>query len=231
MAGLAKLADRPGSRTALEGFGLPDRLAIPGAIALPVAELVTAVLLIPATTATIGAASALVLLLGFCAGISRSMARGEAPDCHCFGQLHSEPVGPPTLLRNLALLALATLVFALGLDGSSTAPLAWTDDVSGAALVAIGGALAILAILAVAASVLMGLVRRHGALLLRVEALEAAVAEHGIVVEGPAADGGKAEGLPVGVEAPAFTASGGPRRDDDARRAALGRQAGAPRLH
>src|SRR4051794_29182842 len=93
VAGLTKLADRPGSREALVAFGVPERLASPGAAALPVAELAVAVLLIPAATAAIGAVGALVLLLGFCAGIVRSMIRGEAPDCHCFGQLHSEPVG------------------------------------------------------------------------------------------------------------------------------------------
>ena len=231
VAGLAKLADRPGSRAALEGFGLPDRLAIPGAIALPVAELATAVLLIPATTATIGAASALVLLLGFCAGISRSMARGEAPDCHCFGQLHSEPVGLPTLLRNLALLALAALVLALGSTDPAPPPSHGRMTSAAPDWSAIGGALAILAILAVAASVLMGLLRRHGALLLRVEALEAAVAEHGIVVEVPAADGARGRGAAGRRRSARVQAAGGPWRDDDARRAALGRQAGAPRLH
>ena len=37
VAGVAKLADRPGTRAALEGFGLPERLAVPGAVVVPVA--------------------------------------------------------------------------------------------------------------------------------------------------------------------------------------------------
>src|SRR4029079_386079 len=93
VAGLTKLADRPGSREALVAFGVPEALAVPGAVLLPIAELAVAVLLIPGPTAAIGSAAAPVLLLGFCAGIARSMIRGESPDCHCFGQLHSEPVG------------------------------------------------------------------------------------------------------------------------------------------
>ena len=208
VAGLAKLADRPGSRAALEGFGLPETAGNSGSGRPAVAELVTAVLLIPASTATIGAASALVLLLGFCAGIARSMARGEAPDCHCFGQLHSEPVGWPTLLRNLALVAVAAVVLAEGLDGSSTAPFAWMGDVSAAGLVADRRRIGDPRDPRLAASVLMGMLRRHGALLLRVEALEAAVVKYGIVVEGVGADGREAEGLPVGVDAPAFTLPG-----------------------
>src|SRR5688500_2269837 len=83
VAGLTKLADRPGSREALVAFGVPERLASPGAVALPIAELAVAVLLVPAATATVGAAGALALLLAFCAGIARSMIRGESPDCHC----------------------------------------------------------------------------------------------------------------------------------------------------
>ena len=35
------------------------------------------------------------------------MARGRKPDCHCFGQLHSSPVGWPTLIRNGVLAACA----------------------------------------------------------------------------------------------------------------------------
>ncbi len=38
VAGLAKLADRAGSRQALINFGVPARLATPGGILLPLAE-------------------------------------------------------------------------------------------------------------------------------------------------------------------------------------------------
>ena len=39
------------------------------------------------------AAIVAALLLAFVGGIAFNMARGNAPDCHCFGQLHSEPAG------------------------------------------------------------------------------------------------------------------------------------------
>src|SRR5262249_24462708 len=85
-ARVAKLLDREGSREGLKGFGLPDSIAKPGAIALPVIEIAVAALLIPATTAWFGGIIALVLLAAFIAGIAYNMSRGRHPDCHCFGQ-------------------------------------------------------------------------------------------------------------------------------------------------
>src|ERR1700737_3612374 len=82
VAAVAKLADREGSREAVLGFGVPDALAGSVTTLLPLAELVACALLVPAATARIGAVTAAALLVSFCAGIARSIARGEAPDCH-----------------------------------------------------------------------------------------------------------------------------------------------------
>lgn len=110
LAGLAKLADRPGSQQALMAFGMPEVFTRPGSVLLPLAELAVAVMLVPASTATLGALGALILLLGFSARIIRSMALGESPDCHCLGQLRSKPVGWPTLARNTGLVFVAGFV-------------------------------------------------------------------------------------------------------------------------
>jgi uncharacterized membrane protein YphA (DoxX/SURF4 family) len=83
VAGLAKLADRAGSRQALRDFGVPAALAPPLGSLLPLAEL--AVALLPTRSAWWGALGALVLLLLFIAGIGANLARGRTPDCHCFG--------------------------------------------------------------------------------------------------------------------------------------------------
>src|SRR6202035_4783800 len=114
VAGLAKLADLAGSRQAMRDFGVPAQLATPFGTLLPLAELVVAVALIPAVSAWWAALGALALLLLFVAGISYNLARGRAPDCHCFGQLHSAPAGWPTLIRNLVLVAVAVLVVVSG---------------------------------------------------------------------------------------------------------------------
>lgn len=109
-AGAAKLFDLPGSRAALDAFGIPSRALRTVAVALPVAELATAVALLFPSSARWGALAALTLLAAFMAGIARALARGQAPDCHCFGQIHSAPAGRGTLVRNGALVVLAALV-------------------------------------------------------------------------------------------------------------------------
>src|SRR5215472_16732848 len=114
VAGIAKLADLAGSRSALRDFGVPARLAEPFGLLLPLAELAVAVALLLPATAWWGAVGALTLLLLFVVGIGSNLARGQHPDCHCFGQLHKGTAGWPTLLRNLVLAAIAGLVVAFG---------------------------------------------------------------------------------------------------------------------
>src|SRR2546429_7089839 len=86
-AGVAKLLDRRGTREALEGFGVPSFALAPGAILLPVAELATAVALVPQPTAQWGGLGALGLLVGVISGISNPPVRGGNPQCPLFRQL------------------------------------------------------------------------------------------------------------------------------------------------
>ena len=122
VAAVGKLLDLDGSHRALVEFGVPARLARFGAVLLPVAELAVAIALLFGPTARWTAVAALLLLLGFSAGVVRAISRGEAPDCHCFGQIHSEPAGRSTLIRNAVLAAAAALVVVAGpgpsLDGA-----------------------------------------------------------------------------------------------------------------
>src|SRR6476661_2398437 len=132
VAAAGKLLDRDGARQALVEFGVGERLAAPGAIVLALAELAAA-------SAMAGAAGAIVLLTAFSAGIGRAMARGEAPNCHCFGQLHSEPAGPKALVRNVVLAAPAVVVVIAG-PGPQPTVLGFAAIVAGLAAV---GALAV----------------------------------------------------------------------------------------
>jgi peroxiredoxin len=118
IAGVAKLADRPGTRQALADFDVPPRLADPLQLLLPAAELAVAITLVFPTTARWGAAGSLMLLALFVGGLTRVLRRGEAPDCHCFGQVHSKPASWTTVGRNLVLAAPAAYV-ALGGPGPS----------------------------------------------------------------------------------------------------------------
>ncbi len=127
-----KLLDLAGSRRALEEFGLPRPAALVGGTLLPAIELAVAAALLPTPSARWGGLGALALLLCFVAAIARLMRAGRAPDCHCFGQLHSEPAGRRTLIRNGVLAAAALVVLAAG-PGRSLASL----DAEDAALLSV----------------------------------------------------------------------------------------------
>jgi thiol-disulfide isomerase/thioredoxin/uncharacterized membrane protein YphA (DoxX/SURF4 family) len=183
-AGVGKLLDLAGSRQAMRDFGLPDRAATIAGALLPVAELATGVALIFVPSARWGALAALVLLIVFIAGIGRAMMRGEEPDCHCFGQIHSAPAGRWTLVRNAVFAALALVILA---HGSGPAVDTWVGARSAAELVAIGVGIFALAAVAYALTLRAEATRLKG---------ELAVARSGAAV-------GR-RGVPVGADAPPF---------------------------
>ncbi len=131
LAGSTKLVDPAGSRKALRDFGLPSALARPMVLLLPLLEILVAVALIPNETAWFGACGALALLGLFVIGVTVAMVRGRKPDCHCFGQLHSEPVGRQTLIRNAVLAVVAGLVVAWGRQYAGSEPWAWIGRLEG----------------------------------------------------------------------------------------------------
>ena len=201
VAGLAKLADLAGSRQALRDFGVPAVLANPLGVLLPVAELAVAVALVPTVSAWWGALGALVLLLLFVVGIGSNLARGRHPDCHCFGQLHSAPASWPTLIRNVVLAAVASVVVVFGRSTPGPGVLDWL-----AALSIVQGTLVLVGVLLLALLigegwVLFQILSQQGRLLLRIEALEARLAEAG---PAPSQARAGAAGLAVGSPAPSF---------------------------
>jgi cytochrome oxidase Cu insertion factor (SCO1/SenC/PrrC family) len=132
-AAAGKFADQPGTRRALADFGAPRGSLKALGLLLPLAELATAVALLFQPSAQWGALAAAILVALFVAGIARAMARGEAPDCHCFGQISSSPAGPRTLVRNAVLIVPAIFLVAYG-PGTSID--AWVSARSTAELVA-----------------------------------------------------------------------------------------------
>ena len=115
-AGIAKLLDRAGTRDAVVEFGVGRRLSHMVAAALPILEIAIGVALVPNPTSQYAAIAAGALLAAFTVAIGRSLARGQAPRCHCFGQVHSRPVGIGTVARNVTLFACAAFVAVAGWD-------------------------------------------------------------------------------------------------------------------
>jgi hypothetical protein len=162
-AAIAKLTDQASFRRTLADFGASPALIAPGALAIPLAELVVATLLIPTPTAAAAALAALLLLATFSFAAARLLARGETPDCGCMGT-RPAPIGRSTLVRN-ALLATAAAAVVAGGPGASLSQ----ASAGAGPLVAVLGAL----VLAQAWFCLV-LLRRHGQLVERLRALEGA---------------------------------------------------------
>jgi peroxiredoxin len=170
VAALGKFADREGSREALERFGVPLGLVGPMSLGLPVTEMAVAAGLVVVASAAWSALAAAALLVAFCVAIVWLLARGEAPDCHCFGTLSSAPVGRGTLARNLVLVGLAVFVAVAGWNDAGESVSKLAADL-GAVAIVLGVAMALYAAFS------WQLFRQNGRLLDRIEALEANAAQ------------------------------------------------------
>jgi thiol-disulfide isomerase/thioredoxin len=134
VAGVAKLADRVGGRKALRDFGFPEGAARLGSTLVPLLEITIAVGLVVSGTAWWSAVAAFALLAVFSAVILANLVRGNTPDCHCFGRIHSAPIGRGTLVRNMLLAACAAGIVASRLSGSQLNPVGWLGRLSGVEL-------------------------------------------------------------------------------------------------
>ena len=201
VAAATKLADRQGTREAVVAFGAPGWSAGALALLLPLAELTVAGLLLWPETAAYGAIGALVLLAIFSVAIGVSLARGRAPDCHCFGQLHSAPASWKTLARNGVLAGLAVVSLVGNVSDDQESATAWLADLEGAELLALVVAAVALGVIVIGGAAFLTLMRSYGKVLTRLDRVEAALASAGYELDDePMPELGLAPGTP----APAF---------------------------
>ena len=181
ISGSAKLRDLKGSRKAVRDFGVAERLAGPLGTALPAGEVSLAALLLFEPTARWAALGALGLFLIFIAAIGYNLSIGKQPDCHCFGQLHSEPAGWSTIVRNIVFAAAAAVV--IGQGGRSIPQ--WLSDLSdvGQLGLILGGIL--IGLVAIQTWLMRELVEQNRQVLARLETMSLGVPPAG---EKPAAD-------------------------------------------
>jgi peroxiredoxin/uncharacterized membrane protein YphA (DoxX/SURF4 family) len=167
------IGGRADSRKMLTEFGVPVWLAGPFGIALPTAELVTGIMLIPQFSASHAAISALILLLIFNGAIAANLAFGRSPQCNCFGQLHSTPIGWKTLGRNIALAALAGWAAWQIPRHPQVSWLRIVREFNSKDITVVLLALFVLGLCCAVGYTILELFRQNGRLLLRIEALEA----------------------------------------------------------
>lgn len=200
-AAYGKFADLSGSREAMRGFGVPAGIAPTAGIALPVLELLLGLGLLPVATAWWAALGTFLLMLVFIGGIAWNLSQGRTPDCHCFGQLHSAPAGPRTIVRNAILALVALFILIAGWGDSGTSIGGWIADRTGFEQVALVGGVVMLGAIGLLGWLVTQLMAQNGRMLDRLEALETNAG-----MAAPAATSTvKPSGLPVGAAAPEFT--------------------------
>ena len=112
-SGTAKARDLDATASAAASLGVPAAFARLVARLLPVVELaLVAALLVglrfPALR-RVAAIGSLLLLSAFTMAMARTLRRGQAPVCRCFGALSGRPISAETIVRNIALAALAAV--------------------------------------------------------------------------------------------------------------------------
>jgi peroxiredoxin/uncharacterized membrane protein YphA (DoxX/SURF4 family) len=195
-AGLAKLFDRAGAEKAFAEFGVPEAFVRPLVYILPVVEITIAVSLLFVSSSWFGAIGAASVLLVFTIAMLYQMAKGNSPDCHCFGQLHSEPVGVSSVLRNVGLLALSVFLIAQGSGVQGVSLINSNQDIM---LFVLG--LAVVGLLAASVFFLKRISDQQTEIMRRIELIEL-VGQSGAAVEREAAHPN--EGLPIGARVPDF---------------------------
>ncbi|MFT3745562.1 MAG: redoxin domain-containing protein [Pyrinomonadaceae bacterium] len=197
VAAFGKLIDREGSEKALNDFGVPKAL-IPGFVfLLPVAEIVVAISLLFVQVSWFGAIGAAGLFLVFTTGMVYQYAKGNAPDCHCFGQIHSEVVGVTSILRNVALIAIAVVLIAAGSSNQGLDLVSKDQDIM---QVVIG--IAVIGLLAAVVYFLKKISEQQVQIMRRIELMELVSQEGGEVAREEITH--PHEGLPIGGLFPDF---------------------------
>src|SRR5512144_1279344 len=187
-----KLASPSRTASAAHDLGLPSVLATPVGWVLAPVELGLAVGLLVPGALRIAAAAILALLVTFSAVTVAALITGRRPTCHCFGNLHPVPIGRATLICNVALAGLTTLVLFAGQDS------VWRVGQYVTSVELLGLLIAALfAVVAVLAWMVVQLSRQHGRLLVRLDELQLDGQSLASVE-----DGIEGRGLPINTPAP-----------------------------
>ncbi len=203
LAGIGKLYDLEGSEKAVRNFGVPEVLAKAAAVLLPLVEISVAVLLLFAETSWFGAIGAVLLLIIFIGGMLNQMRLGNAPDCHCFGQIHSAPVSRKTLLRNAVFVIPALILIIQGRENQGIGVFDSSVNNSGFNFMQLVFGLIIIGFLAVVVYFLKQISQQQTQIMRRIELLEVLSHEGSGIVEREDVSSPE-DGLPIGAPAPDF---------------------------
>jgi peroxiredoxin len=200
----SKLFDVSGFRRTLAEFGTPRWAIRSSALSIPFAELMVAIGLVASSTARYAAIGALLLLAVFVTAISINIAHGRRPDCHCFGKLHSEPIGWRTLMRNLLFLATACLIAWPRPTGVGGNLLSWIPSLAKGQSFLVGAVLVLIILTGSQIWLSIQVWAQQGRLLLRLDSLESKLGVSRSLERPESSLAKPADGLPLGTKAPEF---------------------------
>lgn len=203
VAGFAKLYDLNGSKKAMQSFGVPEGLSTATGLILPILEIAIALSLIFVQTSWFGAIGATILLGIFIIGMLWQWKQGNAPDCHCFGQVHSEPVSPKSIIRNVIFIIPATGLIISGRANQGLNLFDSNSNNSTDSLMTIIIGLATIGLLAAVVYFLKQISEQQVQIMRRIEILEFTAHDGTKEVEREDVSS-PAEGLPIGTPAPVF---------------------------
>jgi len=169
----------------------------PMGVLVPFVEICLAKMFLFVATSWLASIGGFLLLAAFIGGMIYQIAKGNAPDCHCFGQIHSEPVGKSSLIRNIGFAVLALFVAIQGADNQGRGLSDSSNDMVQAVVL-----LGILVLLAVAVFYLKKIFEQQIQIQRRMEVLEL-ISREGVPVEREGA-GAPTESLPLGSPFPEF---------------------------
>lgn len=205
VSGVAKLVSLRESRRSVLEFGVPGAIAGVATSLLIAVELNVPLLILPVATAQYGGMIALALLAIFCIAIAINLLLHRRPQCNCFGQLHSAPIGWQMLVRNIAFGMVAAAVVVKTRDEGALSAIGWAQSLGTGSLVFLVLSSVAFVLLVVIAACLVQIVRQQGRVLLRLEALERAAGVQPGQAEQPVTP---EIGLPLGTKAPEFVLGG-----------------------
>ncbi|MEK7724826.1 MAG: MauE/DoxX family redox-associated membrane protein [Acidobacteriota bacterium] len=203
VAGFAKLYDLNGSKKAMQSFGVPEGVAFAAGLTLPILEIAIAISLVFVQTSWFGAIGAAGLLGIFIVGMLWQWSQGNAPDCHCFGQVHSEPVSPKSIIRNAVFIIPAIILILAGRanQGLNLFDSNINNSTESTMQIIIG--LAVIGLLAAVVYFLKQISEQQVQIMRRIEILEFTANDGTKEVEREDVSS-PAEGLPIGTPSPIF---------------------------
>lgn len=201
VAGVGKLLDLKGSEKAVKDFGTPDEFAKFFSIGLPFAEIVFGACLLFVSMSWVGALGATLLLMTFIGGMIFQLAQGNAPDCHCFGAIHSEPVSKKSLIRNIIFALFSLFLVAQGRENQGLGFSELTNEMA----IQLFLGLTMIGLLGAVVYFLKKITEQQTQIIRRIELLEIISGEGGRETAREDVTNPH-EGLPVGAPAPDFSA-------------------------